>query len=443
MWGVSVAAHEAIRRSSAVRIRVTAYTAVQGVLEVPVTGGSCTFDSGSNVRRQATVNFPNDPALWPDDPYSILSPWGTELGVEYGIVLPGGLVEWVPLIRGPITETPWEIGGTGDISCPVSDRCAFLSDDRFDVTTTTGGTLTVVDQIKAYIWETLPDVLIVDLTGSTKTVPKIDVQQDRLDAVVKLAEAISAEVYCDRLGNFVIAPQATVDDPWTFELEGAGLIVGAKKTATRDSIYNRVRVSGQTNTTSTDGTTNQVPPVYSVAVDDDPQSPTRYGGPFGRKTRFYVSSLITTQAQADSAAASLLQKVLGKGMKVSLTAITDPTLDAGDVGTVTVRGQLEVHVLDSVTIPFDVSSTQAVETRVPVLPEEQDQQQAETPVTPPASPPPATPAVDQTVVQVVDGSVTDAEFDRLLALGYTGRAGDNVEALYVPRNVLEQVKAEY
>lgn len=435
MWSVSHNAREAINRSSAVRIRATAYTAAQGQLEVPVTGGSVTFDSGSNVRRQATVNFPNDPALWPNDPFDLLSPWGTELGVEYGIVLPGGLVEWVPLIRGPITETPWEIGGTGEISCPVSDRCAALSDDRFDVTTTTGGDMTVVQQIKAYIWETLPDVLVVDLTSNTKTVPTIDVQQDRLDCIVKLAESISAEVYCDRLGNFVIAPAPTVDDPFTFDLRGTGLIVGAKKSATRDGIYNRVRVSGQTNTT--DGTTNQTPPVYAVAVDDNPDSPTYYGGPFGRKTRFYVSSLITTQAQADSAAESLLQKVLGKGKKISLTAITDPTLDAGDVGTATVRGVREKHVIDSVTIPFDVSSTQAIETRAPVLPDEQDQEQGGT------SPEPATPAQDQTVVQVVYGSVTEAQWNQLRALGYKGRAGDHIEALYVPRNVLESVKAAY
>lgn len=372
MWDVSNAAREALNRSSAVRIRATAFTAIQGSIELPVTGGSCTFDSGSNVRRQATVNLPNDPALWPNDPFDILSPWGTEIGVEYGIVLPGGAVEWVPLLRGPITETPWEIGGTGDISVPVSDRCAYLSDDRFDVTTTTTSALSVVGQIAAYIQETLPDVTVADYTGSTTRCPIVDVQQDRLGAVVKLAEAISAEVYCDALGDFVIVPQATTDDPPTFILEGTGLVVSAKRTASRDGIYNRVRVSGQTNTTSAGGTTNQVPPVYSVAIDDNPLSPTRYGGPFGRKTRFYVSSMITTQAQADSTAHSLLQKVLGKGMKVSLTTVTDPTLDAGDVGYVTVRGRKETHIIDSVTIPFDVSTTQSIETRVPELPAEQD-----------------------------------------------------------------------
>lgn len=372
-WPISTAAYYALRQSGAVRVRAKARTAVQGVIEIPITGGSVTFDSGSNVRRQGTVSLPNDPSYWPDNPFSVLSPWGTQIEVEFGITLPGGAVEYVPLMIGAITKTPWKIGGTDEISVTIADGCSYLADDRFDVNTSTTSTKTVVATITDFVKETRPDATVIDRTGDTKACPVIDMQRDRLAGIVKLAESIGAEFFCDRVGNFVIAPQATVNDPMTFTLSGADLVISADYSADRDRIYNRVFVSGETNSTSAGGTTSQTPPVTASAQDDDPESPTFYGGPFGRKSRFYVSALITTTAQAQSTAGALLEKARGLGRTVTFGTITDPTLDAGDVGLVTVRGRTEKHVTDSVTIPLKVGETQSIATRTQALPDEQEQ----------------------------------------------------------------------
>lgn len=45
------------------------------------------------------------------------------------------------------------------------------------------------------------------------------------------------------------------------------------------------------------------------------------------------------------------------------------------------------------------------------------------------------------VVQVRDGSVRDSAWLCLLAAGYQGQAGDNREAIYAPRSVVDSCTA--
>lgn len=366
----SSGAYAALRQSHGVRSRVTAHTAAGAVLDVPVIGGTVTYDSGSNVRRQASLTFANVPGLWPLSPWDILSPWGTELEINYGVVMPGGAVEYVPLMIGPIQKVTRNLPGTDAITVTVSDYCAYLSDDRFDTTTSTPGTGTIVQQIITYIQQTIPGAVVNDLTGDTTSCPVVDMQQDRLAGIVKLATSIGAEVYCDRTGGFVIAYAQTVDSEPSFALSGKGLLLEVAEDADRATVYNRVRASGQSNSGTTG--TASVPPVYAIAEDTDGASVTQVTGPFGRKTRFYASSFITSTAQAQTAANALLAKVKGTAVTADLTAMVDPTLEAGQAGNVTYSGETSIHVLDSVTIPLTAKDTQALKSRTPVLPSESD-----------------------------------------------------------------------
>ncbi len=363
-------AYAALRASHGVRAQVIAHTADGAAVEVPVTSGTVTFDSSSNVRRQGTVNFANVPGLWPQSPWDILSPWGTELEINYGVVKPGGIVEYVPLMIGPIQKVTRNIPGTDEIQVNVSDYCAYLSDDRFDVTTSTAGTMTVVQQITAYIQDTLPGAVITDLTNDQTKCPVADMQQDRLGGIVKLATAIGAEVYCDRTGGFVIAYAQTIDSDPTFAISGKGLLISVQETADRANVYNRVRVSGQTNSGTT--TTSTVPPVFALAEDHDGASVVQLGGPFGRKTRFYVSPFITTADQAQTTANALLAKVTGTPVVADLTTMVDPLLEAGQTGNVSYTGKVARYVIDSVTVPLSAKDTQAIKSRTSALPDEQD-----------------------------------------------------------------------
>lgn len=349
----------ALRTSHTVAYRVTAYTPIEGVLaDLPISGGSVSYDSGSEVRRSAEITV-SDPTLWPVDPLSALSPVGSEIGVEYGVVTPSGTY-WVPLIRGPVQSVkrtrPAESGG---VMISVADRSKTVAEDRFEAPAQTVAGATYAAEITRLIRETIPGVPVLDLIGSTAIAPVLDIEKERWkDGVQALAEALGAEVYADRTGGFVIAPvSGFASSPvWVADAGTAGVLVSIDEELSRERVYNAVVASGE----RTDGT----PPVYAKVVDDDPASPTFYGGVFGRRPYFLTSQLLTSVAQCEVAAAGKLDGVRGLHAKVSLTQITNPVLEPGVVITVLPPGGVpQVHLIDSVDFPLDPTAVQSISTR--------------------------------------------------------------------------------
>jgi hypothetical protein len=368
MHPLSTAAANQLLRSHTILIRCTAIAWDGGrVADLPVIGGSVTCDSTSQVRRTGSIEIALA-SLWPDNPFEILSPLGSEMLIEYGIILPDGRLERVPLMQGPITSIQRTIPSTGQeaaLKVTVEDSSSKVAEARFDQPTQTVAGATAVAEIKRLINEVLPGVGITDKTASTKINPILDMERDRwADGIEKIADSIGAEVYCNALGDFVIRPEPLDTDPvvWTFGGGDESIVVTRNDEWTRDLTYNRVVASGQ----RTDGT----PPVYAIVSDTNPLSATYYGGPFGIKTRFFSSPLLTTVAQCTSAGNSLLARVRGNHLNVSLTNVTNPALEAGDVIRLRVGGTDTLHIIESVTIPLSPGTSQDIKTRSPAIPEE-------------------------------------------------------------------------
>lgn len=375
MWQLSPAATKVIRRTHQVDYRVTAFTITQGQLPLAsLTGGSVTCDSKSQVRRKGTVELAA-PNLFPDLPEAALSPLGGELRVEYGIVIPRVGVEWVPLIHGPIQEAsatlvraaPGSAKRVSGLSVPVSDRAQSVADDRLTAPMQTISGALAVAEIARIVSQTLPLVEVVDLTGgNTVVAPSLTVEKDRWqDGVEKLADAAGVEAYFDQLGRFVIRPTPTLDDPavWRIDAGEGGVLIKADLKRTRDQVYNGVAVSGE----STSGST----PVTALVTDDDPASPTRWGGPFGKKVRYYTSPLIVTVDQAQAVGRTMLERVRGYATTVNITAIPNPALEGGDVIEVDLGdGLIQRHIIDQVPVSL-TPGEQALTTRSIELPAEQ------------------------------------------------------------------------
>lgn len=369
MWpGFSTEAQEVVTRSHSIKIRGIAYGATVGMLDnLPISGGTVTVDATSQVRRTATVKI-GRPDLWPVNPADVLSPLGSELQIDFGIVLGHSVVEWVPLIRGVIGDADRErpmVNGDGAITLNLEDRSSKVAEDRLDAPAQTVAGATVVAEITRLIQETLPGVTVTDLTGSTQVAPTLDIERERwTDGIEKLADSIGAEVFADPLGDFVIRPQPQITDASVWEVRSGrgGILIAKHEKLTRQNVYNRVVAFGQ----RTDGT----PPVRAAVADTDPNSPTYYGGVFGRKPRFYSSPLLTTTQQCIDAATALLERVRGMQASVDLQAIVNPALDAGDVVTVRDAGQAQNHIIDRVTIPFRPREAQQLTTRSLDLPPE-------------------------------------------------------------------------
>jgi len=364
-YAIDAPALAALRTSHAVTYRVTAYTPDGGVLEdVPISGGSVKYDAGSKVRRTADLTV-SDPDLWPVHPAAALSPVGSELFVEYGINVPGaGTTFWVPLIRGPVQKVKRSRpGSSAAVTLAIADRSAKVAEDRFDAPTQTRSGETCVAEITRLIRETLPGAEVLDLTGSTQIAPVLDIDKERwADGIEKLADAIGAEVYADRVGGFVIAPVPSLANgtaSWLIDAGETGVLVTFEEELSRERVYNAVIASGE----RTDGT----PAVYAKVVDDEPGSPTFYGGTFGRRPTFLTSQLLTTQAQCLAAAQARFERVRGLHATVSLTQVPNPGIDPGDLLSVipdaAAPDATQLHVADTVQIDLDPTAAQPIGTR--------------------------------------------------------------------------------
>lgn len=363
MWPLSTPARQTLIQSHAMDVRAIAYGPA-GTQEIPVGGGRVSSDAGAQVRRQATLD--TDLRLWPVDPRSVIGVYGTEVQVDYGIVIPGvAEPEWVPLIRGLISGATRRrpIPTSGTIPLQLVDRAARVAEDKFTAPTQTVVGATVVTEIRRLIQETLgSSVTVTDLTGSTQVAAGLEIEQERwADGVELLADSIGAEVFADPTGSFVIRPQPTLAAApvWVVHSGDGGIMVERGDSLSRESVYSGVVARGE----RTDGT----PPVAATVWDTDPASPTYYLGTFGRKPRFYSSPLLTTVAQCQTAGSALLARSRGGDAAVSLQAIVNPALEAGDVITVYDEGRTERHIIDKVTVPLSPGEAQSLETRSVVV----------------------------------------------------------------------------
>lgn len=346
-----------LTQTHSMTVRATAY-GPYGTQELPISGGAVTSDATSQVRRTASLDTPY--SMWPADPTKILAPFGTEVQVDYGIVLPGGGIEWVPLIRGLISETSRSVpvDSNGSLSVQLVDRSARVAENRYTAPVQSVAGATAVNEIKRLLQETLGvGLAVVDTTGSTQVASQLDIERERwADGIEKLADSIAAEVFFDPQGNAVIRPQPLITDApvWVDPTTGGGVLIGQSDKLNREQVYNGVTASGQ----RSDGTA----PAIATVWDTDPNSATYYLGPFGQKPKLYVSPLLTTTLQCQTTAAAILARSKGMQAQVTFTAVVNPALEAGDVIVIGADAG-QAHIIDKVTVPLSPTDSQSIETR--------------------------------------------------------------------------------
>jgi len=342
----------ALRESHVPYTRVQLMRTDGVVVDLPHTDGSVTVDRGSAVRRTCTVTVP-DVGLLPMTPTDQLAIYGARLRILRGIVYGDGTVESVPLglfridsIEGDPSLGPVTISGSG--------LEAIVADDKFTAPYTTRGATAAVTAITGLIQDTIPGATVVNrATDATIGTMTWDAQGDRWAAVQECATAIGAEVYADPDGQFIIAELPdllTAPVAWDVDAGETGVLISAKRSFSRDGMYNVVVASGE-------NTEDNTAKVSATASDDDPTSPTYVNGPFGRVPKFYSSATIIHSGIAQSAANKLLRDALKPNVTVSLTSLPNPCLEPGDVLRVTYEdGRRELQQVQSFTISLGLDS---------------------------------------------------------------------------------------
>jgi len=329
-------------------VRAQLFLTDGGVVDLQVTGGSVTVDRSQAIRRTCTVTIP-DPTLIPRTPTDQLATYGARLRISRGVDYGDGSSELVPLgvfrldsAGGDVQQGPVTLSGKG--------LEVVIADDKFYAPYTATGT--VVGAITALIQRSMPtaDVIstIVDIPIGSRA---FDVEADPWAACQEIAAAAGAEVYANADGVFVITtlPDLLTATPvWAVEAVEGGVYISGNRAMTSDNVFNGVLARGE-------NTADNVAPVSYLATDNDPNSPTYWGGPFGRRPTFYSSSTLISTGACAAAANLKLAAAKAPNATGDFSSLPNPALEPGDVLRVThPDGSKELHQVASFGVPLDI-----------------------------------------------------------------------------------------
>lgn len=332
--------------------------------EIKILGGDVQLDATAEVR--STLDITTDgTGMWPSRNDSLLAPYGNEIFVERGIEYGGGLTEWVSLGYHRIYTPEQDNPPDGEIQIAARDRMSGIIDGRllnpvqFAATKTRGE---VVAQLVTDVYPTA----VIDWDDSAEFVligRSLVADEDRFAFLNDLITAAGKVWYWDYAGVLVIKSPPDPSLP-VFDVDHGenGVLVKMSRDLTREGVYNAVVATGE----ATDSSFAS----RAVAIDNNPSSPTYWYGGFGKVPRSYSSPFITSNAQALSAAQSLLVQSLGLPYSVYFGSIVNAALEPLDPVRVIYppaarsRGSVtEIHVIEKLTIPLMVEEALSATTR--------------------------------------------------------------------------------
>lgn len=339
-----------------------------------VVDGDVTLDGAADIRGTLSLDVADYwPTLTSTGTLSTqLTPYGAEIFVYRAITYGNGNTEAAPLGYYRITAVEQADNPKNALTITGQDRMSAIKDARFTQIEQFQPGVTNGAMLLSLLSDVYPGVSILwdDTTVRDQTIGRLyTTTNERLDAVTDLMASLGKIGYWRYDGQFQVkTPPSSTAPVWTIGSGAGGVLVGISRSLNRDGVYNAAVVTGQGADT--------IPPVTSIQVDGNASSPTYFFGPFGKVPQFLSSPLITTQAQADAAAATLLQSQLGLPYSVDLTAVPNPALEPYDPVQVTYpfdqrlvgRGDSsETHVLSQIKIPLGVSGALTANTRVVTL----------------------------------------------------------------------------
>ena len=353
----------ALRQMHTVSVRATIYrpSAPTTPIAVNVIGGQVTADIDARVRRQASLDVAF--ALADDVTIDVVRelPFGGYCVIERGIVYANGEVERVQLGRFRVENVTWpDVQGRAALT--LADRMAQVADEPF-ITPFTPGGLKPSDAIVVAVQQVFASTIAYHVSttpASETTLIDVFYDEDRAAAISDLASGIDAQAFFDNLGDFVLRPRPSVTPSgtpvWSIDAGEDGVLLGADESLDRSNVRNGVSVRALPDPT--------LAPIYSLAIDNDPASPTRWGGPFGKVALIVNSTSIQTQAQADATAASLLNLRLGLSRTLELRSVPNPALEPGDlIEIVHADERRELQLVNALQIGLDGAADIALTTR--------------------------------------------------------------------------------
>lgn len=326
------------------------------------TGGQVTLDVTAQVRRYGNLLFTDDTGEFE----ALLVQPGVELKPFRGVRYSDGTVEVAPMgvLRISTIDLFDDSGGSRDIIVECYDRSRTVMRDSFTVPYVIPEGTNLLVAIKDILARTFAgldyDAMSTQIVTSA---PKIyDSSIDPWTACADLAMSMGCEIFFDSVGNVVVAPPVDIDalpTPSFRYAEGKGCtMLNLEKKYTDDPGYNGIVLIGES-------VGDEQAPVMSIQWDEEPTSFTYHLGPYGEVPLFITDQNVKTQQDADNAATAWLRQLLGFASQITLIALLNAALDAGDVVEI-VRERSNVsglYTIDGMIMPMKASETATITLR--------------------------------------------------------------------------------
>lgn len=322
--------------------------------DIAVSEGTIRLDLEGQVRRTGSITVA-DPRLVPTLS-STLSPLGTEVKVRQGIVYPNGTEELIPLGVFRLSETSWSALGKIP-TIQLYDRSKMIADADMGNYYGRPGKLAkdVILEILRWFYPQLdltPES-VFDNVVTNYRLPggHLFEQSSHWDAIDELAKNMGGRLYFDVDGFPRVRALQELTSTSTPDLviDAGGVLVDANRTYSAEGIRNSVTVVGAA---ATNGAIAR-----GTVTNNDPGSPLRYGGPYGKVCEVISEGSLTTTAQCLARAKLELAKYLGPSYSVDFSSVPNPALDVGDIiQFVFPDNSTEVHQVNTLAIPLGKGS---------------------------------------------------------------------------------------
>lgn len=303
-------------------------------------GGSVKIDRSSPVRRTLDCQVVAPLSSPTVDPYT------AEVRAEYAVIdETTRQTWWVPV--GTFVVTDAVDAGDDRIKLTGADRWQRIIDARFEQPVTTSGN--TVDAIVQLLSDADGRIVVDTSEAPTGTHGASLWDRDRDKAVLQLARSVGADVFFDAEGVARIRRVAGLGDAvaWHIGMGAGGARISATRGTTRSRTYSAAVV---------DAEPQGAPPLHAVAYVATGKA--QHGGSFGKRPRFYRTTLVQTQAQAQAMADGMRDRIAGVARTLSLDSLPNPTLDGGDVLAVEVDTEVwQRHMLQAMTLPLGLGTT--------------------------------------------------------------------------------------
>ncbi|MDO4243809.1 MAG: hypothetical protein Q4C85_08660 [Actinomyces sp.] len=311
--------------------RVDSWLGSRWLGRVPVVSGSVSWSASQQVQGTLSLTVPrlgsvseDEPArdFTPTTPESPLACFGQVLRVTIEVEsLVTGLRHTEP--AGAFLVTGSDVS-RGTVTVSGKSLLQRVEEDRLTSPTVPRAGGTLASEMRRLLGGHMG--LVVDPRLTDRACPtSMTWGESRIDALFEIADAWPARLREGRDGVLYVLPP--VDEgaaPSRTMTDGeGGTVIAAKRTESREKVYNRVVARGQQQ-----GDSGQ--PTFQAVVDQR-TGPMATSGPYGVVTRFFSSPLITSPRSAMSAAVTMLETSVRRSWTIPVEHTPDPSIRLDEV----------------------------------------------------------------------------------------------------------------